>query len=323
MSGPYFIETLARNGDVLHRHRVQELPIRLGRGYGNDFILDDPFAAPEHALIEAGEDGALVLRDLGTKNGVVHRGRREQALTLTGDTVVRIGHTTLRVRSADYAVAPEELDRTRHGWEGALPGVLGVLLLGCAALFTAWLFDTQSPQLRRYVQALASALGLALVWAGAWAFANRLFGRLARLGRHLFIAGSAVAAITLYKVASSLFGFAFSLEFLVKYSSHVTVAAVATAVYFHLRTVKPDQSRRFGILCTVFALFASSMIMLGNEQSHGRVADALYVPVILPPAVRVSPDHPIDDYMGKVQSLKAELDVERTRKVKDDGDEDE
>ena len=39
--GPWFIETLARNGDVLHRHRVERLPIRIGRGYDNDYILDD------------------------------------------------------------------------------------------------------------------------------------------------------------------------------------------------------------------------------------------------------------------------------------------
>jgi hypothetical protein len=196
-----------------------------------------------------------------------------------------------------------------------------VLLLAAAALFTAWLFDTQSFQLPRYLQALAVAVGAGVVWAGAWAFANRLFGRLARLGRHLFIAGSAVAAVTLYKVLSSTLGFAFSLEFLLKYSSHITVAAAATAVYFHLKTVKPEQSRRFGIVCTVLALISSSMIMLTNDQRHGRVADELYMPVILPPAVRVSPDHSIDDYLGKVQDLKVGLDVERTRQVKDDGGE--
>jgi hypothetical protein len=322
MNGPYFIETLARNGDVLHRHRVAQLPIRLGRGYDNDFILDDAFAAPRHAVIEADEDGALVLRDLGTKNGVVHRGRRAPSVPLTGDTIVRIGHTSLRVRGADFVVPPEELDRTKHGWEGAPPGLAGALLLATCALFTAWLFDTQSFQLRRYLLALAFAVGAGLVWSGAWAFANRLFGRLARLGRHLFIAGSAVAAVTLYKAASSLLGFAFSLDSLVRYSSHVTVAAAAAAVYFHLKTVKPEQSRRSGIICTVFALIGSSMIMLSNEQRHGRVADELYMPVILPPAARVSPDHPIDDYMGRVRDLKAQLDVERTRKVKDDGSDD-
>ena len=41
MSGPWYIETLARNGDVLQRHCVDALPIRIGRGYDNELILDD------------------------------------------------------------------------------------------------------------------------------------------------------------------------------------------------------------------------------------------------------------------------------------------
>ena len=163
-------------------------------------------------------------------------------------------------------------------------------------------------------------MGAGVIWSGAWAFANRLFGRLARLGRHLFIAGCGVAAVTLYKLASSTIGFAFSLDFLVRYSSHMTVAAAATAVYFHLKTVKPGQSRHFGIVCGVFAMISSSMIMLSNEQRIGHVADDLYMAVMLPPAVRVSPDHSIDEFMRRTEALKTQLDVERTREVKDDGD---
>jgi hypothetical protein len=60
MSGSWFVETLARNGDVLHRHQVRELPIRLGRGYDNDYIIDDDYVAANHAVIEAGEQGGLV-----------------------------------------------------------------------------------------------------------------------------------------------------------------------------------------------------------------------------------------------------------------------
>src|SRR3954454_16312298 len=103
----WFIETLARNGDVLQRRRVEALPIRLGRGYDNDFILDDDYAAASHARIEMDAEGRLLLRDLGSKNGLNHRGRRVPEVVLLGDTVVRIGHTSLRVRAAGFPVAPE------------------------------------------------------------------------------------------------------------------------------------------------------------------------------------------------------------------------
>lgn len=323
MSGPYFIEMLARNGDVLHRHQVDTLPIRLGRGYDNDFILDDAFAAPRHATIDADANGQLVLRDLGSKNGVVHRGKRHSSLPLTGNTVMRIGHTSLRVRSADFTVEPELLDRTRHGWEGVLPGMVGMLLIGLFAIFTVWLGDTQSFQLVRYLQALAYGVVGGLVWAGAWAFANRLFGRHARLGRHLFIFGSALAAVSLYKVVSSVTAYAFSLEALTRYSSHMAIVIAAVMLFYHLSTVKPHNTRRFAVTCLVLALLGSGLTLLSNEQRTGRLADAPYMSVVLQPALRVSPDHSVDEFMADVQTLKAQADAERSKKVKDDDSADE
>jgi len=322
MSAPYFIEMLARNGDVLHRHQVDGLPIRLGRGYDNDFILDDAFAAPRHAVIEAGENGEMVLRDLGTKNGVVHQGKRKASLVLTGDTVVRLGHTSLRVRAADFQVKPELLDRTMHGWEGGIPGLVGMLLIGIFAVFTMWLNDTQSFQLIRYLQALAYGIGAGLVWGGAWAFANRLFGRHARLGRHLFIFGCGLAALTLYKVVSSTLGYSFSLAWLVKYASHFAIVIIAGMVFFHLGTVKPHQTRRFATTCLILAILGSGLTLISNQQRSGRLADDLFMSVLMPPSMRVSPDHSVDEFMTGVTAMKARLDAERAKKVKDEGDDD-
>lgn len=323
MNGPYFIETLARNGDVLHRHQVNTLPIRLGRGYDNDFILDDAFAAPRHAVVEEDEQGHLMLRDLGSKNGVVHRGKRYTTLPMTGDTVIRIGHTTLRVRAADFAVEPELVDRTRHGWEGVLPGLVGMLLIGLFAIFTVWLSDTQSFQLVRYLQALAYGIGAGLVWGGAWAFANRLFGRHARLGRHLFIFGSALATVTVYKVLSSVAAYAFSLEALTRYSSHMAILIAAGMLFYHLTTVKPHNTRRFATTCLVLAMLGSGLTLLSNEQRSGRLADTPYMSVVLQPSMRVSPDHSVDEFMADVKALQAQADAERGKKVKDDGSGDE
>ncbi len=317
MSAPYFVETLARNGDVLHRHKVDALPIRLGRGYDNDFIVDDAHCAARHAIVEADEDGQLVMRDLGSKNGMVHRGKRTARLVVGGDTVVRLGHTTLRVRPADFPVPAEQLDRTRHSWEGGMPGLVGLFLIGVVSVFTVWLNDTQSFQLIRYLQALAYGVGASVVWSGAWAFANRLFGRHARLGRHLFIFGCGLAAITVFKLVSSALAYAFSFEALTRYGSHVAIMLAAGMLYFHLSTVKPNTSRRFAIVCVVLALLGSGLTLISNEQRSGRLGDELYMSVLMPPTMRVAKDHHVDEFMGNVNAMKAKLDAERIKKVKD------
>ncbi len=311
MTGPWFVETLARNGDVLHRQRVDTLPIRIGRGYGNEVILDDAHVAPCHAQVESSEDGGLLLRDLGTRNGVVHRGKRMATLALDGNTVVRLGHTSLRVRAADFAVAAEMLDRTRHGWEGILPGLAGAVLIALVALFTMWLADTQPFRLFRYLAALAYGIGAGLVWAGLWALGNRLFGRHARLGRHLFIFGCGVAVLMAFRLLSSAIGYAWSIEVFTRYGSHVAIALVAGMVWFHLTTVAPRPRKRFTAICTLLALLGSGLVLISNEGRNGRLADELYMSVLLPPDMRATPDASVDAFMDDVAAMKAELDRER------------
>jgi hypothetical protein len=318
MSGPYYVETLARNGDVLQRQRIDALPIRLGRGYDNDVIIDDDYAAPAHALAELDAAGRLVLRDRGTRNGIVHRGKRYSELVLSGDTVARIGHTSIRVRPASFPVPPELLDRTFHGWEGVLPGAAGVLLAGLVSLFARWLSDTQYFEFVRYFEALAWGLGAVLLWAGAWAFANRLFGRHARLGRHLFVAGCGLVALTAYILLGSTLGYAFSLEAFTHYASHVGTLLAAGMIYFHLCTIRPQNRRRYRWICACLAVLGSGLILVGNVQRTGRFSDELYMWVQLPPGIRVSQDHGIDQFMREVEGMKEQLDRSRGRKPGED-----
>lgn len=310
MNGPWTIETLARNGEVLFRHRVTALPIRIGRAYDNDFIVDDDYAAAHHAVVEQGP-GGLVLRDLSTRNGIVHKGRRiKDMLALDGDTVVRMGHTSLRIRSADHHVAPELADRTMHGWEGVLPGAAGLVLTLLTALLVAWLTDA-SDDLERYAQFPAAAVGIGLAWSGLWAFGNRLFGRRARFGRHLFIYGCALAALVGARLLASVVAYAWSFEWATGYASHVAVLTVAVAIYFHLTTVTPQFRRRLRLACGGLAVLASILILAGNLQRHGRTGDELYMPVLLPPELRASPDVPVADYIDQVAAMKKDIDAAR------------
>ncbi|KQQ39922.1 hypothetical protein ASF61_03660 [Duganella sp. Leaf126] len=323
MSAPYFVEILARNGEVLHRHKVATLPIRIGRGYDNDVILDDAHSAAAHAIVDLDDDGKLLLRDLGSKNGTFAHGKRASSTVVEGNTVMRLGHTRLRIRSADFPVPAEVADTTMHGWEGTVPATIGLALIAVFSCLGTWISDIEPFALIRYLLVLASSLGLGLLWAGAWGLANRLFGSHARMGRHLFILGSGMAAVFIWRALSNVIAYAWSAEVFTRYGSLVTLAIVCAVLFFHLITIKPHHPRRFAITAWVMLVAGSALSLLNNLQSTGRTADELYMSVLLPPEVRHSPDHSLAQFLGNAAKLKQGADAARARSVKDGlGDDD-
>jgi len=307
----YFIEVLSRSGEVLQRHRVDHLPIRLGRSYNNDFILDDVHTAPHHAEIKLDETGKLVVQDAGSRNGIVVHGKRRMAFGIDGNTVMRLGQTNVRVRSSDFQVEEEATDTNNYAWEGWRPAVLGLLFILMTAVFSTWYNDTEKFSLARYAVALAPMMTISLLWSGIWSFANRLFGGHARFGRHLFIAGCAVLVSGIWSDFNGLIGYAFSWEWVTRYGSHLSIMIGAAMLYFHLVTIKPRSPRRWLISATVISVLGSSLVLLTNYQRTGQLADELYMSDLFAPSVRVSADQSVAQFMSDSAKLKSEVDAER------------
>ena len=323
MTAPYYVEVLARNGDVRQRQRLDSLPIRLGRSYDNDVILDDRHTSPHHAVIEFAPEGGLVVRDLASRNGVIIGGQRRTEIAINGNSVFRLGHSTLRVRATDFAVADELLDTTRHGWEGWPPALTGLLMLTIASMAGVWVGDTEKSAVVPYVTALTGLLTLGLVWCGIWAFANRLFGGQARFGRHVFILACGLMAMDLWEYGSAVIAYAMSLEVLSRYGNHARILLVAGMVFFHLLTINPRHSKRFAATCFFLAALGAGLLLLANYQRSGRLADELYMSNLLPPTLRLSSDKPLDVLFNDATQLKATLDIDRTKAVNGSGDTDE
>ena len=320
MTAPYFIEILAENGEVQQRQRIATLPIRIGRGYDNDFILDDAHTAAHHAIVEDDGAGGLLLRDLGSQNGVIHRGQRQLHVALSGNSIVRLGHTRLRVRASDHPVAPELSDTTRHDWEGLRPAVAGLAMIGASAAFSNWLGDAEAFDPISYLMIIAYALAGGLVWASIWAVANRLFGHVARFGRHLFIIGCGLLAMEAWELGSNVAAYALSLEVLTRYGRHMFIVIVCVMIYYHLCTIKPQHPRRFGLVAVVLAILGSSLIMLRNLQISRRLADESYMSVIYPPALRLSPNHTTEAFFRDAAGLQHAVDAERGKAAKGAGE---
>jgi pSer/pThr/pTyr-binding forkhead associated (FHA) protein len=72
--------------------------MRIGRGAHNEIPLDDPRVSRSHGqLIE--RRGTLVYVDLDSSNGSFVNGARQKEIALGAGDVIRIGRSTLTIRS--------------------------------------------------------------------------------------------------------------------------------------------------------------------------------------------------------------------------------
>lgn len=326
MSQSIFVEQLTPDGEVAHRTQVNHLPIRIGRAYDNDIILDDPHTAAHHAQIEFNQLDELIISDLGSYNGITHANvranTRENFFVVDGDKVYRLGHTRLRIRTADYQVAAEVTDLTNHRWEGLLPALTGLGLLLVTALLSTWLADLNQGTLSKYLLELVSIFGFAIGWSGIWALFSRLFTGHARFGRHLFIASAGLAFLELWEHVSGLIAYAFSWESLLTFSTHPIIFICAVMLYFHFLTAGNKRPGRLKIYLAMLAILSSVIIMTKEYQASNHLSDELYMSRIYPPAVRISRDHSLEEFMADMQELKEKVDGERKEnpeKNDDDG----
>ncbi len=189
-----FVEVLDRRGEVQRRERVESFPLRIGRAYDNDLILEDPHVCPAHAVLDW-LDGSLTLRDLASVNGLHTLPGRERvpSLEVGSGASVQIGRTLLRFRDPAHLTPPAlRLRRRPRYLEWALTRPLAgcawlTLLLGISLIDAVRSAHVEIDWASQ-ASALAGAALISATWAGAWALVGRLLGQRPRFVTHFAIA---------------------------------------------------------------------------------------------------------------------------------------
>jgi len=88
------IRLIAENQN--ERIHIDSLPTVIGRGPGVDVVIDDRWASRRNCEIKE-VDGAIVVRDLHSRNGTLLNGNHVTESTLRSDDRLTIGMTTLVV----------------------------------------------------------------------------------------------------------------------------------------------------------------------------------------------------------------------------------
>lgn len=309
-----FAERLDRHGEVLERVRVERFPFRIGRAYTNDWILDDPHVSPEHAVIEEGAEGALALRDLGSRNGLLRGGARAAELPLRGELMLEIGRTRLRLRDRDYQVG-EALPLLRRRalvewlishWTSplavfSLAVVLGLLLLRQGTWReTGWSQWLSAP--------LVGVGGLAL-WCGGWALATRFLRQRSRFPAHVAVAGLVLVASEVADEALQLARFLLSRIALLQWAEvAISAALIGLLIYGHLRVATVGGPRQRALSGAVAAALVLGVRALAQSESEPDwVSELPYWSRLEPLPVSWLPRASVDAFFAQAMAIEPEL----------------
>lgn len=307
-----FVEVLGRHGDVLARHPVHHWPVRAGRGYDADIILDDPFVAPRHLQIEPAVDGRFRVTDLDSVNGISFppSAQRVSSGEVGPDDIVRLGQTQIRVRAPSYAVRPEVRLRATSMYRRPLSfAVMAAALLGLVVL-NAWIAAVQQDE-RLYmvfpIVAVCTALG---IWISLWSLVSRMVGGRANYAAHGFVACAGITALALAETLVEYASFGFHLRWL-NYAGTAAAAAIfAYMLYRHLRLNSRAPRRTLGILAAIVSVVAFGAVagleMAGDSAREGMQS---YDSTLKPPAFLWVQGITPEAFLGDAARLKRKVDA--------------
>ena len=107
--GEIIIEEITRNHKLLHRHRLNQSEVSIGRNYHNDIILTDPHICPQHLSINFAQ-GTWRINDNDSINGTVlensnaEKQNAHQQVIHDGDVII-LGKSQLRILFKNHRVA--------------------------------------------------------------------------------------------------------------------------------------------------------------------------------------------------------------------------
>jgi hypothetical protein len=297
---------------VVHRHRCDGDEIRIGRAYDNDVILDDPAVAPHHLRLAPDEQGCWVAEDQGSANGLYpERGRQRQGrLALDGDRVFRIGKTLLRLRPADYPVAPEQIVRQLPPlWPAALGFAVGIVAIELGSSFLA---ETSEPRPLAYLGQLRFVGIAILIWIGIWSILCRVFTGFAQFERHALIALAGVFSYSLFDEIVKLAGFALSAPAIVSEEYIAFLIVLGLVAILHMGVILPRRRRVTGFAAATLAALAMVANSLADSDAHRSSDPPPEQGRLYPPFLHVMPAQSEQRFFDDVARLRSPLQANRS-----------
>ena len=304
------LELLDRAGRVEQRVVVGDRPLRIGRAFDNDLIVDDAHVDAHHAEVVVDENGVPTVRDLGSVNGLRKPGTRGRVdtIALDRDGSFSIGGATIRFRTPDYAPAQP----LRGGGLRAHPALWAVIaLVACLAATAAEAMMGSSEKFNglQLLNVVLIPLIVILVWAALWSLVGRLLVHHARFLGHVAIVSVGIFVGSALTFVLGLAAFSLSLDTFAGWITSLC-AFISMAIVFsgHLRLATRLRARGALVAGVCAALLIAGSFRVTHMVGAQRFSPAPRSTVTLaPPSWRLRSPETTDAFYAKTQTLVDEL----------------
>jgi hypothetical protein len=309
MARVIWVEILARSGQVVARHRCAGPELRVGRSYQSDVIVDDPTVEPDHLRVTQSDDGAILVAATNAGSPfAIHGERRERGL-VDGDTVLRIGHSYLRIRDETYAVpAAAVIAEVKPRWIALSMLVVVPLLINGLLI---WLNEVAEPKFSRDAAPMVALIGAVVLWSGLWALVSRIFIGAARFPRHLGIAAGAFLVYTVYTILAQETAFSLSSAAIAGNLESGLWVVLGVACFLHLQTIAPSRPWLKAGIIGVLVIAGIAVQISGRLEQLTNGQQPTIARTIFPPAFRLAQAKSEDQFFAAVDALQPKLDADR------------
>ncbi|WP_057830182.1 FHA domain-containing protein [Colwellia sp. TT2012] len=311
--GEIIIEEITRNHKLLHRHRLKQSEISIGRGYHNDIILTDPHICPQHLSLSFSQ-GAWRLNDNNSVNGTVLEGSKSsnkddhQQVINDGDVIV-LGKSQLRILFSDHQVedtiafSPFEslIDFIRHPIAVFISIALFILIAGNISYLNQ---PTETNISQLFVSAFSMSLLFAL-WPAGVALVSHLTKHDPRILAQLGISFSFFILLWLSDLLEEIIAFNASSNSLLGLISTLVPIGLAFSLFwlnsyigFHV-----SAKRRIVVALSITALLFGGTYLLQYSKKPEFNPHPQYNATIMAPRYLMAPSNNVETFLKQSDVL--------------------
>lgn len=313
VTGEIIIEEISRNHKLLHRHKLSQAKIHIGRDYHNDIILADPHICPSHLSIEL-VDGQWVIIDNNTVNGSFIENIKEKKhaankhIVCDGD-VITLGKSQLRILFTDHPVEPTVAFSTFESFINLMRHPIALLLsVTLFTLIAAGIFYLNTPKEVNFSQLLVPTISMALgfaLWPAGVALVSHLSKHDARVMAQLGISFAFFNLMWFSDFLGSMATFnSASDSILPKLVMLISVALAFTLFWlngyigFHM-----SAKRRIIVAASItLLLFGGSYLVQYSNKAEFN-ARPQYDATIMMPSFLLAPSSSVDEFIADSSKL--------------------